>query len=488
MRLTRNIVTSGVVLGGGAVGLCLLVACLSDPRADDKVSVIDSCDTSSLSTDPKSPQSSLRAYLVSSKDLLDEVTAVETQLKDGCNAVTAELGLAAGADALSACRPIAARIDALIKGGTAPFGPGAPEWAEFRFSAECPAAAGVLESCVAACAGPCDVSKCEPSKLAATCAGKCQGDCITKGDPVSCTGACAGDVVHDKAPSTCTGECTGICTNPAWEGTCGGACVGTFIGLCNGTCTGKCNGAPINPPPDAGAEGGAPPMGPPPTNANGNCTGTCVGICAGNGSPTSDMNGACFDSPCLDFSKPGPPGLGKFSGYCPGLCGGLCRSAVGTGSTASCKGTCTSRTETCAGTCKGACDGTTTNAVCLGTLNCGQNLECENACQARALLAQAKGCTDPKVVEVYAITDATFYAALTKKGAQIGAALERVKLLRATFGFVGERAGGDFAAIGLTGDLVRKCVALGRSNVAAASTKLDNIVNADPTTRKTQAK
>ena len=488
---------SSVGVVGGVTGL---MACFSDPRANDTVTVIDQCDETKLSTANSSPQASLKAYLDSTDALLKEATDVESEMKDACNALDTDLGLPTGTDSASACKSVAGYVDNLVKQGTPPLGPGAPEWAELRYVPNCtPNPAGELEKCVSTCtATACDATKCEPGKLAGTCAGDCKGACVTTGPNVACTGGCVGEVTYPAGPpTTCHGVCTGTCTNPVWSAACDGACSGTFVGNCAGTCTGICNGQPINvqdagppadsgPPGDGGGGGGPPSSGPPPNNADGNCKGFCVGVCS------SGSNGFCANAPCFTFPA-GPPALAEFSGYCADRCGagptgtpGTCVAANGTGSEgATCNGTCTAPHQTqCTGQCQGGCSGPITNGVCLGSLKCDQNAECENACQARVALAASASCQLPTILEAYAVSDPKLAAAWKKDGPALGKAVTRLPYIRAALAYIGARAYGDFVSIGLSGDLVRACVAKGNATVASAQAKYSAALAADPSVHK----
>lgn len=488
--MSRKVILMPLLAGSATVLAVSVVACFSDPRDGEAVTVVDSCQIDKLSADPKSPEASLRAYLESTSLLVNKANQADKDLTEACNALDTELGLPTGQDAASACRSISTRLEAVIKGGTAPFGPGAPEWAELRAAPNCTAEANALEKCISTCAGPCDSSKCAAGKLAGKCEGKCKGVCTTVGEDVPCNGSCVGEIPLKQAPQACSGECTGICPNGIWAGSCEASCSTFFIGNCGGTCTGQCNGQPINvtPTPDAGApdsggadggDAGAPPPptgGPPPSNADGNCMGTCVGVCS------SKSNGFCNGAPCLKFNPAGPPDIGAYNGYCPGVCGGSCKSASGNGAIATCKGECTEKKEACTGTCRGPCEGTVTGGACEGTLACGQNAECENACQARVELL--KTCNDSKAVEAYGVSDEKLHSALVKHGPRIGRALASVALIRSAISFVTKRTYGDFAAIGAKGDLVKACVVKGNQDVAAAEAKYATLAAANPTVRK----
>lgn len=204
--MSRKVNVLPVVFGAATLVAVGAVACFSDPRGGEEVVVVDSCQIDKLSSEPSSPQSSLRAYLDASESLLKRANEVEGDLVAACNALNTELGLPTGADVTSACRTVATRLDAVIKGGTAPFGPGAPEWAELRATASCKAQADALSSCISKCAGPCDNSKCEAGRTAGKCAGTCKGECLTTGTDIPCNGRCVGEIPLKQAPQTCVGE------------------------------------------------------------------------------------------------------------------------------------------------------------------------------------------------------------------------------------------------------------------------------------------
>jgi hypothetical protein len=482
--------------------IAAVVGCLADPRESDAVILTDTCDRAKLSSDPTSPQATLKAYLESADLLVDVTSQVETQMKDACNAIGADLALPAGTDPASACRPVAARADDVSKNGGRPV-PGFPHWVEMLYPATCTAQPGALEQCLSTCAGPCDGTKCDAPQQAGTCQGTCTGLCVSKGDNAPCKGACVGEFDNAPAPATCKGECNGVCTAPVWSGECAGSCAGFFTGACEGTCTGQCNGQPINvlPTPDAGAGdagggdagdggaaegggggGGAPPLSAPPANADGNCKGFCVGVCS------KGANGFCANSPCLEFKPMAAPGLAHFSGgncsQYDGLCGGHCTAAGGSGTTTTCTGECSQAKPQCDGTCVGGCQGTLANPTCRGTLKCNQNAECQNACAARALLKTT--CEEPKSVEVYAISDATLAAALKKSAPKLGKASTQLANLREVLSNIRGRAYGDFVALGLRGDLVRACVAEGNQKINASDAKIATMLSVDPSTRKFQ--
>jgi hypothetical protein len=500
---TRFLALAGLCAGSGVL-VSVLVSCFADPREGDSVTVVDKCDTAALSTDPTNPHSSLLAYVQATDSLLTRTTAVEAELRDVCNAIDTDLGIPTGTDAIGACKGLSARIEGVIKKEPPPplGSTSSTDWVELRFPPSCQTPPGTLEGCLSKCSGPCDTSKCAPGKVAGKCNGTCLGTCSETGDAVPCQGKCVGETGLDGG--SCQGECTGVCGGQAWAGDCTGSCSAGFTGTCTGTCTGACNGVPIGDagaPSDGGAEAeagdpdaGVPEAGPPasqfkkpPGGADGNCNGLCVGLCS------SGANGDC-KAPCLTFAEAGAP-IGKFTnGFCgasgtPAVCTGSCRSATGTGSTGSCSGTCTqTNIATCNGICRvadgGGCNGTLENPVCEGTETCNQNAECNNACSALAALAAV--CAEPKVIQLYAVSDPALADALVKHGGALGKVVNELAQLRNAFGFIGNRAYGDFSAIGLTGDLVRACVNQGTTSVKAANAKLTSAVTANPTTRKFQ--
>lgn len=488
----------------------VLISCLPDPREGETVMVIDSCDTARLSTDPASGEATLHAYVNAADALIKQSTAAEAALRDACNAINKDLNIKPGMDSTSACSDLSTRIQNILKSEPpAPTGAFAvTHFAELFFPNTCVPTPGVLETCLSGCAGPCDNSKCEPGKLAGTCSGDCLGTCTEIGDNVPCKGTCSGETlgVDNEA---CTGECVGECTAPIWTGTCTASCPRGFNGLCKGTCTGKCTvgsdkftvgdaGAPADAG-DAGPDTGLPPPPPPivkpPDNDPGNCKGICDGVCSDNAS------GFCNAS-CLTFAA--GAAVGKFSGgFCgnagvPLSCTGTCR-AQANGSTSACKGACTQLAKPkCSGVCRaiaaapggdgGAnpaapaspCTGPITNGICEGELRCGQNAQCNNACQATAQLAAV--CAEPAVGSFVLVTDPPLYDALVKHAGALGKAVNLIAQARSALNFISKTELGDFksAPLSLSGDLLRVCVEKGRKNVTDADALVAKAGNANP--------
>jgi len=79
------------------------------------------------------------------------------------------------------------------------------------------------------------------------------------------------------------------------------------------------------------------------------------------------------------------------------------------------------------------------------------------------------------------VTDPALYAALDKNKGALGKAVNLLALLRSANAFIANRGIGDFATLGLSGDLTRRCVDQGRKNVEAAKVSLTNASNANPT-------
>ena len=188
------------------------MSCLDDPRADDKVSVINSCDLTSLSGDAAAPSATLKQYVTASNMLLQQATAAEAELTAACNSIDTELQLATGTTSTSACAPISGRIQTLLK-AQPPAPPGALRsvpWVQITFPPSCQVPPGTVETCVQKCATSCDVSKCDPTKVAGKCTGECNGTCTTTADNQGCNGTCLGTAVLDGG--SCLDECNGHCS------------------------------------------------------------------------------------------------------------------------------------------------------------------------------------------------------------------------------------------------------------------------------------
>jgi len=120
--------------------------------------------------------------------------------------------------------------------------------------------------------------------------------------------------------------------------------------------------------------------------------------------------------------------------------------------------------------------------ICEASLECGQNIECRNACNAKAEAAIT--CTPTESFQVFSAGDDALYAALKKHGARLGVLAEEIQALRNAQSFIAERTPSDFAALGANNDQARACSARGiKANTEALET-IRNLITADPTTRK----
>jgi hypothetical protein len=123
-----------------------------------------------------------------------------------------------GGRASGACRPVFARIDAILRAGVS---------AQLKVDFT-PPECRVTADAYARCAGECQVNvdpgyiiaHCEPGKLEGYCQGTCQGRC----------------------EGTCNGACAGNCSAQNAQGQCAGFCNGECRGQCTATCHAKCEG------------------------------------------------------------------------------------------------------------------------------------------------------------------------------------------------------------------------------------------------------
>jgi hypothetical protein len=461
-------------LTGVVVCSALSLNCLSDPRASESVQVISTCDLDALDATPSSPEATVKVFVQAAQALAQASTAQSNTLLQLCNDIDKDLGLVGGTDLQSACEPIVKREEAIENVS----GPNSSGWFGFTYPPTCQTDPTAEASCIAKCAGECDLSKCS-LPVQGTCPGDCTGTCSTSANAGTCNGSCQGTCNNDTL-NACPGECIGTCAS-AYLGACTTGCDNSFLGHCGGTCTGLCDQVLIN---DGGAfvctDGGCPDgaqAGPPPSNADGNCTGVCAGVCSSNAS------GSCA-SPCS----------GTFSGgVCQGPCTGECISGQGAGCAVSpggagakpttCDGVCTSPTGDagahCAGLCQGTCSQPVKDARCTGALKCGQNVLCADACSAQSTVTTT--CGQPDAVEVEAISDPQLYAELKHFGPQLAAVAQTVALLRTAAGYVTQQTVADFQQIGASGDLVRACVASASTATEQAQSTLETLSQQDIT-------
>lgn len=469
-RLSR---TAGLAALGFAAST-VLIHCAKDDRQGVAVLEIKDCpNLADLSDDPTSPFATLRVFVEVAEELKAKSADVDQRLAAACTELDTELGLPIANGSVPACQSLSKRMEAVIKSAPPPpAGPLPPSWVELSYPAFCKHDRSVQAACLAKCAGPCDVSTCDPKKLVGVCDGDCKGDCSTVGVEAACTGKCEGTCAGlDK--SDCTGECVGQCGNGSFVGQCESGCsvsAAGFFGVCSGLCTGVCNGAPIGMPIKAGdagdaGDGGAPEAGP---GTGGSCAGTCIGYCS------SQASGVCAGACTGSFA----------GGSCVGACTGKCGSgSAGTPCSTTCTGICTKPAgPACAGTCHGGCSVPLREPACEGSLECGQNIECRNACNAKAEAAIT--CTPTDDFQVFGVGDDALYKALKKHGAALGALAQEIDSLRNAQSFIAERAPSDFAALGANNDLARACAARGIMANTDALNTIRNLINANPTTRK----
>jgi hypothetical protein len=540
-----------VGLGGCTASIAgLLFSCLPDPREDEAVVVLDSCDTSRLSADSKTVDPSLKAYYEASKQLLAVTREADLALRDACLEIYKDPDLKivppaiqddAKAKGAVACQPLIQRIVSTIEKQPAAEGLSQiPAWIQIQYGQRCTTPAGSREACLAACTGACDLTKCErPELVAGKCTGECLGTCTTiapdLADPdggIPCKGSCVGEIQLPSRGgynpgSSCLGECTGTCGGGRYTGNCAGGCTTDFKGICAGTCHGKCNGvdlpektAPVDAGPDAAPPSAQTDRPKPLDDDTNNCgTGICEGSCS------HGANGSCLDGRCVNWQD--VDGGAYFTTFAPfsqgectdSVCIGTCRSALGSGSVTAlnanqfyaekCLGECTELTKgigslttntTCTGTCRVPLGGDAgcsvpfepTTAVCEGALNCGQNRECANACEAKAALDAV--CVDPLVMQAYSVTDPILYKALQAHGKALGKAVALLRKAQRAYAFIGNRNYGDFVALaggdaGLPfpaqGDLATACMREGTANTAASNEILVLDTSNDPTIVRT---
>lgn len=226
----------------------------------------------------------VEALLKASADFYAASKSVESDMLMACNAMAADLGIAAGEltpasgelAVTASCKRVAQEIDKIV--GTLPVG------AKLGISIT-PASCTVDLNVAATCAAECDASiqgmamvECMGT-LHGSCSATCTGMCAIMGT-VNCTGSCAG---------TCTGSCSGTCNGKCTNGTCtvmdgNGNCAGTCTGTCEGTCSAMCSGSC---------------SGTCTANATGSCTGECYGNCSAqwmaecNGNANVTANAEC---------------------------------------------------------------------------------------------------------------------------------------------------------------------------------------------------
>src|SRR5262249_22107699 len=138
----------------------------------------------------------------------------------------------------------------------------------------------------------------------------------------------------------------------------------------------------------------------------------------------------------------------------------------------------------CDGRCDGTCSEPMQGTACRGKLDCGQNVECGNACAVKAALTLK--CTPPAGIELEAVSDSKLHDAIKNHGGALAVAIQTLNALRTAELAIQDRGISDFEAIHATGEVVRACVNRGQAALSKADTAIKAAVNADPTRRKSQ--
>ena len=212
----------------------LFVGCDVTVTVDENITEALECDlTFDGNLDATYEAPSFNYLLETTGKLNDKALAVETSLKDACNALALELGAAEGEDATSACGNVTTAV-ADIKAAN----PDASITSEY-IPAECWVEAGFALDCAASCDATVDVTTtplvCEGGTLSGTCTGSCSGSCTVDVE-AECSGTCHGTCVGTCTVTAEDGSCAGEC-----EGTCQGSCTASVEAECAGTCRGECD-------------------------------------------------------------------------------------------------------------------------------------------------------------------------------------------------------------------------------------------------------
>lgn len=214
---------------------------------------------------------------------------LESELRDSCNGLAADLGASGGHSTAEAACEAARKAMVDVRG---------------QLSAS---ARIFVNHTPARCSASMDAM--------AECTASCQADVAPGEVKVECDGG--------EISGTCGAQCSGRCEVEAGAkcvGTCEGACTANFKGKCNGTCEGKCNGK----------------------NVNGRCAGTCTGACdlVAEGACKGECKGSCKIK-----------GKAQCEGTCTGQCSVAFEAPQCTGSakppqaTASCESGCQAQVE-----------------------------------------------------------------------------------------------------------------------------------------------
>lgn len=158
----------------------------------------------------------IKAFLEATVKLDAAVQDTENTVKQACQAMGAELGMAGlDGNTKEVCNKAIAELQNHIKLGI-------KTKADLKVNYE-PAVCEVNVEAAASASAKCE-AKAE-ADIAVTCQGTCSG---------SCGGSCSG---------TCSGKCDGTCKGSTGAGgECNGVCEGTCEGSCSAGCSGSCSG------------------------------------------------------------------------------------------------------------------------------------------------------------------------------------------------------------------------------------------------------
>jgi len=145
----------------------------------------------------------LHAFLDATATLQTTVREASVEIRTGCDAMAAELGVSTNGDNKAVCNAVLAQLKEDLKAGIK---------ADAQLTIEYKPAV-------------CTVSIDAGASFAAKCEGKAEADMSVK-----CEGTCTG---------TCAGACDGTCEGGTDDG---GQCNGTCNGTCEGSCSGGCQG------------------------------------------------------------------------------------------------------------------------------------------------------------------------------------------------------------------------------------------------------
>jgi hypothetical protein len=166
----------------------------------------------------------IRAFVTASGDLAAAAARADVEIGGACERMGRDLGVPleqmaprqGEARVSSTCNALAARMDAIMRGG-------ASGWIRAQVTPpQCTTSAEVDAACRGTCTANVDPgyvkANCQPGHLYGRCEGTCNGQCN----------------------GTCNGECQGAC---AGSSSAGGRCAGQCNGTCRGSCNADCHGA-----------------------------------------------------------------------------------------------------------------------------------------------------------------------------------------------------------------------------------------------------